>query len=170
MAPRLVSVVYEMLERAGVAGRRWASSGSPARSTACSPVDAELRPLRDALIWLDRRGVRQAAALAAAVGGARAVRAHRPQLQRLAHGAEDDVAARRGAGDVRAGAAGCRPVGGYLVGWLTGEVVQDHANASSTLLYDVAAAAWSEQLVAGGRAGDGHASRRSATRPTSPGR
>jgi xylulokinase len=37
-------------------------------------------------------------------------------------------------------------VGGYLAGWLTGEVVVDHANASSTLLYDVGAAAWSERL------------------------
>jgi xylulokinase len=38
-------------------------------------------------------------------------------------------------------------VGGYLVGWLTGEVAIDHANASSTLLYDVGAAAWSDRLL-----------------------
>jgi xylulokinase len=39
------------------------------------------------------------------------------------------------------------PVGGYLNGWLTGEVVQDHANASSTLLYDLDARAWSADVV-----------------------
>ena len=32
-------------------------------------------------------------------------------------------------------------------GWLTGEVVHDHANASSTLLYDLRARAWSDDLV-----------------------
>ena len=39
------------------------------------------------------------------------------------------------------------PVGGHLNGWLTGEVCQDHANASSTLLYDLRARAFSEELV-----------------------
>ena len=39
------------------------------------------------------------------------------------------------------------PVGGHLTGWLTGEVVQDHANASSTLLYDLHARAWNDELV-----------------------
>ena len=46
----------------------------------------------------------------------------RAQLRRLAHRAEDDVAARRRAGDLGA-ARSLPPVGGYLVGWLTGEIV-----------------------------------------------
>ena len=41
------------------------------------------------------------------------------------------------------------PVAGHLGGWLTGEVAQDHANASSTLLYDLALACLgSDELVA----------------------
>src|SRR5215212_5815535 len=40
------------------------------------------------------------------------------------------------------------PVAGYLVGWLTGNVVQDHANASSTMVYDIHTRGWSEELVA----------------------
>jgi xylulokinase len=39
------------------------------------------------------------------------------------------------------------PPGGYLNGWLTGQVVQDHANASSTLLYDLAAGEFSRELI-----------------------
>jgi xylulokinase len=40
------------------------------------------------------------------------------------------------------------PVQAHLNGWLTGEVVQDHANASSTLLYDLEQRAFSDDLVA----------------------
>ena len=40
------------------------------------------------------------------------------------------------------------PVAGYLLGWLTGVVVQDHANASSSLLYDVRGREWSDRLLA----------------------
>jgi xylulokinase len=40
------------------------------------------------------------------------------------------------------------PVGGYLLGWLTGVIAQDHANASSTLLYDVQAGAWDPAMLA----------------------
>jgi xylulokinase len=49
--------------------------------------------------------------------------------------------------EMYAEAAWLPPVGSYLVGWLTGEMLVDHANASSTLLYDIAAADWSEELV-----------------------
>jgi xylulokinase len=40
------------------------------------------------------------------------------------------------------------PVGGYLVAWLTGECVQDRANASSTLLYDLASGDYADSLCA----------------------
>ena len=36
---------------------------------------------------------------------------------------------------------------GHLNGWLTGEVVQDHADASSTLLYNLASRGWCGELV-----------------------
>ena len=50
-------------------------------------------------------------------------------------------------------------VAGYLLGWLTGVVAQDHANASSTLLYDMRRRAWSEQLLARRRHRPGAAAR-----------
>src|SRR5262249_33499924 len=39
------------------------------------------------------------------------------------------------------------PAGGYLLGWLTGTIAQDHANASSTLLYDVSSGAWDDAML-----------------------
>jgi xylulokinase len=39
------------------------------------------------------------------------------------------------------------PVSTYVTGWLTGEIAQDHANASCTLLYDLAERTWSTSLI-----------------------
>src|SRR5262249_62191712 len=44
-------------------------------------------------------------------------------------------------------ARSCPPVGGYVLGWLTGVLAQDHANASSTLLYDVRTGDWDPGLL-----------------------
>jgi xylulokinase len=38
-------------------------------------------------------------------------------------------------------------VGGYAIAWMTGRSIQDHANSSSTLLYDVARRDWSDELI-----------------------
>ncbi|MFV0429326.1 MAG: xylulokinase, partial [Arachnia sp.] len=38
-------------------------------------------------------------------------------------------------------------VGGFLLGWLTGVIAQDHANASSTLLYDISTRDYSTQML-----------------------
>ena len=49
--------------------------------------------------------------------------------------------------DVYRASASLPPVAGYLVGWLTGAGFQDHANASSSLAYDVRRRDWSELLI-----------------------
>src|SRR5450432_1341436 len=109
-------------------------------------VDAQLRPLRPAIIWLDRRATRQAAALASRVGadhifattGLNADASHvAPKLMWL----RDHEPA------MFAQARSFPPVGGYVLGWLTGVLAQDHANASSTLLYDVRAGDWDAGLL-----------------------
>jgi xylulokinase len=109
-------------------------------------VDEHLRALRPAIIWLDRRATAQSARLGDAAG-------------------EDELITRTGLnpdashtapkamwlrdeepGHYRA-ARWLAPVGGHLTGWLTGDVVQDPANASSTLLYDLRAGDWDLELV-----------------------
>ncbi len=44
-------------------------------------------------------------------------------------------------------AASLPSVGGYAVAWMTGRSIQDHANSSSSLLYDVVARDWSDELI-----------------------
>jgi xylulokinase len=109
-------------------------------------VDDRLRPLRPGIIWLDRRASGQAAALAGRLGaetifditGLNADASHvAPKLMWLRE-REPDTFAR---------ATAFPPVGGYLLGWLTGLLAQDHANASSTLLYNVRTGAWDERML-----------------------
>jgi xylulokinase len=109
-------------------------------------VDDRLRPLRSGIIWLDRRASAQAAELADRLGterifgitGLNADASHvAPKLMWLR---EHEPA-------VFAGALAFPPVGGYLLGWLTGVLAQDHANASSTLLYDVRSGGWDDGML-----------------------
>ncbi len=134
-------------DQAGVAGADVRMLGLACQVDGLVALDASLRPLRPAIIWLDRRAGAQTDALAAAAGAAALV--ERTGLQPdSSHTAPKAMWLRdTEAGHYRA-ARWLAPVGGHLNGWLTGEVVQDHANASSTLVYDVHARSWSDELVA----------------------
>ena len=120
--------------------------GVSAQGHSWVPVDARLEPLRHALTWLDARAGAQARGLleryGAAFWGARAGKLpgqwHMlPQLLWLREHEHDRLADARHllcAHD-------------YLVARLTGEVVTDATNAATTLLFDIAAGAWSAQLL-----------------------
>ena len=143
----LSAAVRQVLAAAGVGPAEITHLGLASQVDGVVPVDAGLRPLRPAIIWLDRRAASQAAALAAkagaehlfAVTGLNADSSHiAPKLMWLREHEPDTWRA----------AACLPPAGGYLLGWLTGTIAQDHANASSTLLYDIGTRTWDENLCA----------------------
>lgn len=111
------------------------------------PLDAELEALRPGIIWLDRRATAQSAALCDAVGE-RALTELTGLNPDASHAAPKAMWIRDEEPDVYAKTRWLAPVGGYLVGWLSGEMAQDHANASSTLLYELETRSWSDELVA----------------------
>ena len=125
----LISAVRELIARAGVAGSQVSHLGLASQVDGVVPVDARRQPLRSAIIWLDRRAAAQAEALAAKLGsehifcctGLNADSSHiAPKLMWLREH-EPEIF----------GASACfPPVGGYMLGWLTGVLAQDHANAS----------------------------------------
>ncbi|MGO8960903.1 MAG: xylulokinase [Streptosporangiaceae bacterium] len=143
----LTSAVRELTTKADVAGPQVSHLGLASQVDGVVPVDDRQQPLRPAIIWLDRRAAAQAEVLAAKLGserifgctGLNADSSHiAPKLMWLREHEPETF-----------GAAACfPPVGGYLLGWLTGVLAQDHANASSTLLYDVRASGWDEQMLA----------------------
>jgi xylulokinase len=110
------------------------------------PIDAHLRPLRCALIWLDRRATSQVARFGEAMSsdlifsrtGLNLDASHTaPKIMWLADN-EPEIYRQ----------SACLPsVGGYAVAWMTGRSIQDHAHSSSTLLYDVVMRDWSDELI-----------------------
>jgi xylulokinase len=142
----LAQTVREVREQAGVGREDVAMLGLACQVDGLVAMDERLRPLRPGVIWLDRRATRQSDALAAAAGEAALI--ERTGLNPDAsHTAPKAMWLRDEEPEHYRRARWLAPVGGHLNGWLTGEVCQDHANASSTLLYDLRARAFSEELV-----------------------
>lgn len=110
------------------------------------PVDAHMRPLRPAIIWLDRRATRQTQMLVDRLGVDRIFEVSGLNAD-ASHIAPKMMWIRDVEPEVYRATKLLPPVAGYLVGWLTGTAVQDHANASSTLLYDIRARTWSAELL-----------------------
>ena len=107
--------------------------------------DADGEPLRPAIIWLDKRATEQCDRLVAAVG--EDVLAERTGLVADAsHSAPKMMWIRDHEPQVWDRTASLAPVGSYLLHHLTGTHAQDAANASSTMVYDVARGEFDESL------------------------
>jgi len=109
-------------------------------------TDAAHRPLRPAIIWMDRRASAQSAALAGRVGDER-LRAHTGLNPDSSHSGPKTMWLRDNEPDTYRAARWLGSVSAHLNGWLSGNVVHDHANASSSLLYDLSARDWSQELI-----------------------
>ena len=143
----LAAAIRDVVTAAGIRPAEVTHLGLASQVDGVVPVDAALEPLAPAIIWLDRRATAEAAAMAAKLGsdhifactGLNADASHiAPKLMWL----------RTHEPEIFRAAVSFPPVGGYLLGWLTGVIAQDHANASSTLLYDVQAGAWDPAMLA----------------------
>ena len=143
----IVDAVHTVVRRAGVAPHEVSHLGMACQVDGVVAVDKQLQPLRNAIIWLDRRATAHADNLVAKLDVARIfeISGLNPDAS---HIGPKIMWLREEEPDVYGKAHLLPPVGGYLLGWLTGIAVQDHANASSTLLYDVRSRQWSAQLLA----------------------
>lgn len=142
----LASGVREVLATSGVAPADVTHIGLSSQVDGVVPIDAGLRPLRPAIIWLDRRATDQVARLRDALGSAEIFRRTGLNLD-ASHTAPKMMWLADHEPDTYREAASLPSVGGYAVAWLTGRSVQDHANSSSTLLYDVVGRDWSDELI-----------------------
>jgi xylulokinase len=110
-------------------------------------LDHDRRPLRPAIVWLDRRAITQSSALAAAAGE-NELFARTGLNPDASHTGPKAMWIRDVEPDCYAAARWLTSVSGHLNGWLTGEIVHDHGNASSSLLYDLARRTWCDELIA----------------------
>jgi xylulokinase len=157
----LADVIGSLRSQADVPAEEIGVLGLASQVDGLVAVDADGEPLHPAIIWLDRRAAAQTRALAASaegaadVGGAATPRLDRDEIRRItglnldaSHVAPKILWLREEHPEVVERAAGLLLPGGALVAWLTGEWVLDHANASSTLLYDVTTQGWSPRMQA----------------------
>jgi len=141
------TVVRGVLHEAGLPPGAVSHLGLACQVDGVVATDRAGHPLRDAIIWLDRRASSESRALADEMGPEQifAVTGLNPDAS---HVAPKIMWLRAHEPDLFHAAALMSPVAGYLVGWLTGHPAQDHANASSTLLYDVRRRDWSDEMLA----------------------
>jgi sugar (pentulose or hexulose) kinase len=130
----LARAVREARAKAEVDRNAIAMLGLASQVDGLVALDANLQPLRPAIVWLDRRATERSTALRDAVGepilvartGLNPDASHTaPKAMWLKHHEPEHY--RR--------APWLAPVHAHLNGWLTGVVVQDHAHASSTPLW-----------------------------------
>ena len=106
-------------------------------------TDVDLHPLAPAVIWLDRRATAEAAAVEESFGG-----------DALYHLTGLNCDATHGAPKMRwlldhldSSPRHLIPPVTVISSWLTGELAQDHANASSSMLYDIGQRRWADTLL-----------------------
>ena len=142
----IARTVRQLRQRSGIAPHEVAMLALASQVDGLVALDDSLTPLRPAIIWLDRRATKQSARLSEAVGETEVI-ARTGLNPDASHTAPKAMWLRDEEPDHYRAARWLAPVGGYLTGWLTGEVVQDPANASCTLLYDLRSGDWDEALV-----------------------
>jgi xylulokinase len=142
----LAGVVRAVIDAAGVRPTDITHLGMACQVDGVVAVDERHQPLRDAIIWLDRRADAEVDALTNKIG-ADAIFTTTGLNPDASHTAPKMMWLRDHEPDVFRAARSLPPVAAYLLARLTGVLAQDAANASSTLLYDVATGTWSGMLV-----------------------
>jgi xylulokinase len=140
------AVVRTLVTTAAIDPSEVACLGLACQVDGVVPVDRKLRPLRPAIIWLDKRAVTQAGRLVGALGDDAVFRTT-GLVADASHTAPKMMWLRDEEPDVFRESALLLAPAAYLLGRLTGRPLQDHANASSSLVYDVARRDWSEPLL-----------------------
>jgi xylulokinase len=142
----LRSSIRELLAQTGVSGSAVTHLGLSSQVDGVVPLDAQLRPLRAAIIWLDRRATAQVERLGTAMGADEIFRRTGLNLD-ASHTAPKIMWLADNEPAIYRSATSLPSVGGYALAWLTGRSIQDHANSSSSLLYDVVSRDWSDDLI-----------------------
>jgi xylulokinase len=142
----LARSIRTVLDQTGVRAAEVTHLGLSSQVDGVVPIGADLHPLRNAIIWLDRRATTQVQRLGVALSSEHIFRRTGLNLD-ASHTAPKMMWLADNEPQVYREAACLPSVGGYALAWLTGRPIQDHANASSTLLYDVVARDWSDELI-----------------------
>lgn len=143
----LTSVVRELLTASDVDPADVTHLGVASQVDGVVATDPSGRPVRDAIIWMDRRAVDETAVMGARISATRLFDLSGSNLD-ASHSAPKMMWIRDHEPQVFAAASQLGSVGSYVALWLTGVSVHDHANASSTLLYGLTTRDYDDELLA----------------------
>jgi xylulokinase len=139
-------VVRGVVREAGVDPVDVEGLGIAAQLDGLVPVDRRGRPLRPAILWMDRRATAQCERLRGRSAPERVFEITGLNLD-AAHVAPKAMWLRDCEPETFDEASWLPSPASFVVEWLTGERILDRTNASSTMLYDVVADGWSDELL-----------------------
>jgi xylulokinase len=140
------AVIGKLLAGSNIAGSEVGFLSLACQVDGVVPISSRGDALGPAIIWLDRRADEQAAAMARSFGAARLFETT-GLVPDASHSGPKIIWLRDHQPEVFASAEAFPPAAGYLLRRLTNELAIDHANASSSLLYDLRTRQWSEELL-----------------------
>ncbi len=141
----LAIAIGRLLVTAGVKSTQVRGLGLATQVDGVVPIDARGRPLRPAIIWMDRRASKQCAVAREVMHDIHALQITGLNLD-ASHVAPKIRWIAQNQPDIYERAALFLLPGSYLAYYLTGEVAVDYSNASSTLLMDVRSRSWSPEM------------------------
>ncbi len=142
----LRAVVSALLERGGIAAADVGALGLASQVDGVVAVDARGRHLRPTIVWMDRRAEAQRRALGERIPAQRIFDITGLNLD-SSHVAPKILWLRDEEPEAYRDASAFLLPGSYLVYRLTGEMVVDYSNASSTMLYDVRSKDWAAEML-----------------------
>ncbi len=142
----IASVIADLLGRSGNARADVGVLSLACQVDGVVPLSSSGEALGPAIIWLDRRADAQASAMADLVGAQRLFDIT-GLVPDASHSGPKILWLRDHEPETFASASAFPPVAGYLLKRLTDRLALDHANASSSMLYDLRARRWSSELL-----------------------
>jgi len=144
----MTRAVPRLCARAGVKAKNVVAIGVDGTVDGFLPVGARGEPLAPYILWMDRRAVRECEEIEGQFGAEELFRLTGLNVD-ASHTAPKILWTRAHLPVVYEKAWKLMPSTSYVVYLLTGEVVVDYSNASSTMLFDVVRRRWAPQLLEG---------------------
>lgn len=139
--------IKSVLRQSGINGDDIAAVGVTSQGESVILLDAQGRPLRPAMVWLDQRAVAETALLAARFSRQQVyARTGQPEIVPTWTAAKL-LWLKQHEPEIFARAKKILLVADYLVYRLTGRFVSDHALNPSTLYYDLTRGAWWDEML-----------------------
>lgn len=143
----ICSAVRQLIAESGVAAEQIRAIGLDGQVDGVVPIDAHGKPLRQAIIWMDRRAVDQCNTLSETCSAQRIFQVTGLNLDASHVAPKIRWLADKEPENYRKTKYFLLP-GSYIAFYLSGELAVDYSNASSTMLMDVYSKDWSEEMCA----------------------